>query len=79
MMLESRPAMHEYIDKVDEAIDSAIEGIYKTKLTAAKRLEVGLPGKCGGSGLSDLRSAVQASYISTIIAMVPTACAAVRG
>ena len=33
---------------------------------------IGLPGKCGGSGLANLRSAVPASYVSTVIATVPT-------
>ena len=42
------------------------------KMTDMKRQEIALPGKLGGSGLTDLRSAVSASYISTVIAMVPT-------
>ena len=42
------------------------------KLSKEKRIEVGLPGKHGGSGMANLHTAVSASYISTIIAMIPT-------
>ena len=63
---------HIYIDNIDAVIDKAVEKILGYKLTETKRIEVGLPGRCGGSGLSDLRSAVPASYMRTVIATVPT-------
>ena len=55
-------AMLKYIERVDRAIDDAVTNLMGNKMTDLKRQEIGLPGKCGGSGLSNLRSAVSASY-----------------
>ena len=63
--------MLDYITEVDRAIDTAVEHIMGHKLSKEKRIEPSLPGKYGGSGLANLHTAVPASYISTIIAMIP--------